>query len=312
MAQSRYKKATPKFTPIGDVVITGLNNSATVANLQKEHHASEFVLEVAVSQPATVIPTGVAIDESFKRILLELNGKDRIAGSARTINVLNKLTEAAVAPRIVLAGGVATAYFTLELHIEGEGMVDDFIGLVNQPKTMSINLTTGDNSVFVGGTLSGTPTYTIKVRAVDYGIENEYEGSGVFMYNTREKVAELSTAIATPRTIALDGMCATRHIALIAGTVVGTVFTPSDDVITDITYTIGGKTTQTTWYALKSMMARKTGGYSQAGVSGIMFGDTLDELAESVGDLLITYQQANPAGGNVSLRVGHAALRSAV
>jgi len=306
---SKYIKKCPTQVVCGDVSITSLNTSAILGNVYKEHHASEYVLDVQVDQAYTVAPTVINVDEAFKKIVLEINGSEYYNASSRAINALNSFVEQPGGVTTYNDGFASHVKFTIELHIEAEGMQEDFLTLVNKPDLLSLNITTGDNSIFGNGTMTGNPLFTIRCRAKDYGIKQTYDDAGVWKMRVQERQAENSTAIGAPRTLTLDGHCSMRHIALIAGTVVGSVFTPNDDVITDISYKIGGETTTTTWRALKSMLKRQTG-IDKTGVSGVIFGDTVSELGVvGAENFLLNYTQSNPAGATVSLRVATEALK---
>jgi hypothetical protein len=267
-----------------------------------------------VVQAFTVAPTTANIEELFKRIYLELSGKEICAASSRAVSLLNMAYENAIAYNVTSAGGFVTFSGTIDLHVENDGMFEDFLTLDNKPATMSVNLTTGDNTVFTNGTLTvgSVPTTTVKLRAKDYGVNSFYADNGKFFHSVTEKFSDLTTATSGTRTIQLNGNCLTRAMLFLAGSVVGSVYTPNDSLIGNIRYTLNGVTTLTTFAALKQMLQRGTS-INRAGVSGIVFGDTLKEMpvtdAESI---TISYDVVNPLGLSLRFSVVHDATRPTV
>lgn len=312
MGNSIYEKRTPKIFGIGQQTVVGNNTTAAIL-LAKNHQTSEFILECVIAQPYTIAPTGFNIDETLKRIELEVNGKMRVAASVLSIDSLNNLTEGNTLGRLVLDVPNLTAYyhFSVELHMETDGCPNDFLTMINSPSTLALTVTTGDNSAFVGGTMSAVvkPTYTINVVVRDYGVEHHYE-NGELMCSLREKVLVDNKSKTSGTPIMLDGKCATRFISLQTGLLVGTVFTPNDDIMTNIRITIDGKTTITTFYQLKNILARLRS-FSEAGVSGFDFGDQLSGFAKSDSDIIIEYDLNNPTAAQYKIVVGHNAIREA-
>lgn len=311
-ATSLYAKRTRKIWSVGQQTLSGYTKTGNVL-LSNSHQASELILDCVITQPYTIAPTGFDVSSAFERIQLEFNGKERIGASSRSINAINLLTESATTPVLTIDPVALTASvsFSVELHLELDGSPHDFLTVLNTPNTSSLTLTTGANWVFTGGTMSTPPTTTVNVGVNDYGTEEEYS-DGIMMRSLREKIVDDTKSRTAGLPIRLDGQCATRFALFQTGYIVGGIFTPADDIITNIRITIDGKTTMTTWHALKNVLARKRT-FNQVGVSGFDFGDQVNEFADSGdGDVIIEYDVGNPLAQPYRIVVGHDAIRSAL
>ena len=293
---SLYTKPQSHFSGVAD----GVSNGGGVLRmpLNRDDFTVEHAVNLMVEHTASTAPTaaGNAL-HLIEKIEIETERGVEFSVAGFDLEALNEITEQASSQRVTL-GTASSIEFSFELHSELDGSNRDLLTAIESGQRTKYNLiltlATDASAVLTGGTLTGTPDYTVNVEAKTYptlsgmgAVEGSgYEGIGSLVHRV---VSNTKNGTATGKIEPIQMTSAgslLRFLQLSTFDTSGANPVVSDDVLAEVRIVAGGHTVFTSNFKNMQMSNERSRSLTRLG-SGLAFADFGDDVNEflDMGDI---------------------------
>jgi len=314
---SIYNKPQSQFIGVADDVSIG--GGVLRMPLNRDDFTVEHAVNIRLDHAASVAPTAAGNAISLiEKVEIETERGVEFTTNGRDLVSINEITESINSQRNTF--GLANVIeFGFELHSEMDSAAHDLLTAIESGQRTKYNLiitfAKSAAAVLTGGTLSGTPSYTVNVEAKTYpelsGIgaiedpNNEYFGiaSLVHRLTTNEKSGN-SSGQQQPIQLTSAGSLL-RFLSIACFDTTGATPVPSDSIVEGVRLVAGGREVFNSTF--KNMQrrndTRRNLNRLGSGIAFIDYGDDVNEWLD-MGDvqdarLILTVSATAPASYSI-------------
>jgi len=286
------------------------NTGQIKLDVNKDFLTAEHLINVAVSQNFTGVPTASDVRRFFSKIEFVTDQGTSVSCDFHQFYDAMRFTDEASAPAVVLAAA-SKANFSIALHHANHDSLLDMLTALDTKdfSTLSIILTVSpdDKNGFIGGTVPLAAAYQVSVDSIEFPGMTGVAPFGKARHNLKQmKEVSSASAAVTQEEVVLKTGGRTRFIVLHSYDTTGAIPTLANGIIDKVNLAFGGVTylKNKDFKAIQQENVAKRN-FNQVGVAIIDFGKNPKGWLpmENVNEVKLEYSTlgTKPAGWKVTV-----------